>query len=58
MSNYIMELFGLMPGGEIVDSCELTNKNGMQINVINYGATITSLKMPLKRHMLISYSVS
>ncbi|WP_238567339.1 aldose epimerase family protein [Flavobacterium sp. 83] len=53
MSNYIMESFGLMPGGEIVDSCELTNKNGMQLCVINYGATITSLKMPLENGKIV-----
>ncbi|MFV8342514.1 aldose epimerase family protein [Flavobacterium sp. XS2P39] len=53
MTNYIMELFGLMPGGEVVDSYELTNKNGMQLNVINYGATITSLKMPLKNGEIV-----
>ena len=48
-----MELFGLMPGGEVVDSYELTNKNGMQLNVINYGATVTSLKMPLKNGEIV-----
>ena len=54
MSNYIMELFGLMPGGEIVDSCELTNKNGMQLSVINYGATITDIITPDKDHHMAS----
>lgn len=44
-----MELFGLTPDNEPVDSIELTNKKGMQLKVITYGATITSLKMPLKR---------
>lgn len=53
MSNYTMELFGLMPSGEVIDSCELINKNGMQLNVINYGATITSLKMPLKNGEIV-----
>lgn len=48
IANSLMELFGLMPNGEAVDSCELTNKNGMKLKVITYGATITSLKMPLK----------
>jgi aldose 1-epimerase len=45
----IMELFGLTPDNDTVDSIELTNKKGMQLKVITYGATITSLKMPLKR---------
>ena len=48
MSNYIVELFGLMPDNEVVNSCELTNKNGMQAKIIAYGATVTSLKIPLK----------
>ena len=37
-----------MVDGEAVDSYELTNKNGMQLKVVTYGAAITSLKMPLK----------
>ncbi|MDI5897884.1 aldose epimerase family protein [Flavobacterium sp. XS2P67] len=44
----IMGLFGRMHHGEVVDSCELTNKNGMRLKVTNYGATIISLIMPLK----------
>ena len=44
----VMEFFGNMPDGAVVNSCELTNKNGMQMKVITYGATITSLKIPLK----------
>lgn len=48
-----MELFGLLPGGEVIDSYELTNKSGMQLNVINYGATITGLKMPLKNGEIV-----
>ena len=43
-----MGLFGRMHDGEVIDSYELINKNGMRLKVINYGATITSLKMPLK----------
>jgi aldose 1-epimerase len=41
------ELFGMMSNGVAICSCELINKNGMQLRVINYGATITSLKIPL-----------
>lgn len=37
-----------MPDGEAVYSYELTNKSGMQLKVIAYGATVTSLKIPLK----------
>ena len=44
----VIKFFGNMPDLSIVDSCELSNKKGMQMNVITYGATITSLKIPLK----------
>ena len=44
----LIKLFGYMPDGAVVNSCELTNKNGIQLKVITYGATITSLKIPLK----------
>ena len=44
----VIKFFGNLPDGGIVDSCEMTNKNGMQLKVISYGATITSLKIPLK----------
>jgi aldose 1-epimerase len=53
MIDSIMELSGLVFDGEVVDSYELTNKNGMQLKVINYGATITSLKMPLKNGEMV-----
>ncbi len=43
-----IKFFGNLPDGAAIDSCELTNKNGMQLKVITFGATITSLKMPLK----------
>lgn len=43
-----MELFGVMADGKVVNSYELTNKRGAKLKVINYGATVTSLKMPLK----------
>ena len=44
----VIKFFGNLPDGGIIDSCEMTNKNGMQLKVITYGATITSLKIPLK----------
>jgi aldose 1-epimerase len=43
-----MELIDLGNREGIIDSCELTNKNGMQLSVLNFGATITALKVPLK----------
>ena len=51
--SYIMELFGILADGEVVDSCELTNENGMQLKIINYGATATSLKIPLKNGKIV-----
>ena len=46
--NFAEKLFGLMPDFETIYAYELTNKNGFQLQVMNYGATITSLKIPLK----------
>jgi aldose 1-epimerase len=52
-ANSTMELFGLMPDGEEVSLCQLKNKKGMQLQVINYGATLTSLKIPLKNGEMV-----
>lgn len=46
--NTFEKLFGLMPNGESVYSCQLVNKNGMKLKIINLGATITELIIPLK----------
>lgn len=43
-----IKFFGYLPDGAIIHCCELANKNGMKMQVITYGATITSLKIPLK----------
>ena len=40
------KFFGLTPKKEEVYSYTLTNKHGMEVTVINYGATITALKIP------------
>ena len=42
------KLFGLMPDGEKIYSFELSNKNGMKVQIINYGATVNSLQIPLE----------
>ena len=39
--------FGMLPDGKEVFSYTLRNKRGMELSVINYGATITSLKIPI-----------
>lgn len=44
----VKNFFGLTPNGVDVDSYELSNKNGMTLQVITYGATLTELKVPLK----------
>ncbi len=44
-NNYNEKSFGLAPNGEAVYTYELRNKKGMQLQVTNYGATITSLKI-------------
>jgi hypothetical protein len=40
------KLFGILSNNEVVQYT-LCNKNGGEISVINYGATITSLKIPV-----------
>ena len=47
------KLFGIMPNGEAVYSYELKNNNGIEVKIFNYGATITSLKIPLKTGKII-----
>ena len=39
--------FGLLPDGTEIYSYTLFNKNGFELSVINYGATITELKIPV-----------
>jgi aldose 1-epimerase len=41
--------FGTLSNGKEVLCYTLKNKNGMELSVINYGATITSLKFPLSK---------
>jgi aldose 1-epimerase len=38
--------FGTTPGGEEVEVFTLTNANGMEVRVINYGGIILSVKVP------------
>jgi aldose 1-epimerase len=52
-NSFPMHLFGVMPDGSGIYSYELSNKNGMKLKVISYGATLTELKMPLKNGEII-----
>jgi aldose 1-epimerase len=44
----IEKSFGNHPNGKEVLCYKLTSNNGMELEVINYGATLVSLKVPLK----------
>jgi aldose 1-epimerase len=48
-----MKSFGLMLNEVVVDSYELSNESGMILKVINFGATVTSLKVPLKNGEIV-----
>lgn len=47
------ELFGIMNNAQEVYSYNLKNENGVEVKIINFGATITSLKIPLKNGKFI-----
>ena len=53
MTTSVRNLFGLMPNGKEIYSYELSNKNGMSLKVITYGATLTELKVPLKNGEIV-----
>lgn len=53
MTASVKNLFGLMPNGEEIYSYELSNKKGMSLKVITYGATLTELKVPLKNGKVV-----
>jgi aldose 1-epimerase len=40
--------FGVLPDGRRVDQIRLTSPSGMELSLITYGATITSVKVPSK----------
>ncbi len=41
--------FGFMANNNEILSFELSNKNGMKVQIINYGATVTSLEIPTSK---------
>ncbi len=44
--------FGLTLDNQEILSFELSNKNGMKVQLINYGATVTSIKIPVDGKMI------
>ena len=44
----VQDDFGQLPSGEAIEKYTMTNANGMEISVINYGGIITNLKAPGK----------
>ncbi len=48
----IKQAFGLLPDNTAIDLFTLTNKHGMQVQITNYGAIITSIKTPDKNGRL------
>jgi aldose 1-epimerase len=51
--HYNEKYFGITPNSETIYSYEIANKNGMQLQLINYGATITALKIPKENGELL-----
>ncbi|WP_418263732.1 aldose epimerase family protein [Flavobacterium faecale] len=51
--NFVIKSVGLTTDDQVVDSCELTNKKGAKVKVITFGATLTSLQIPLKNGKLV-----
>ena len=41
------KFFGALPNGEAVSLFTLSNNKGAEVSIMNYGATITSLKIPV-----------
>src|SRR5690606_36877117 len=44
--------FGVLPNGQKVSAYVLSNANGIVLQVIDYGATISSLKIPIVNELL------
>lgn len=42
--------FGCLPSGEEVFCYNLSNKNGFEVEIINYGAVVTSIKVPVSKN--------
>lgn len=53
ISGFSSKIFGYLPNDEVINIFELTNKNGMKVKIIDYGATITAVKIPLSEKKTI-----
>ncbi|HVQ37209.1 MAG TPA: aldose epimerase family protein, partial [Pyrinomonadaceae bacterium] len=45
-ASLVKEDFGKLPDGRAVDIYRLTNRNGVEVRITNYGAAVVSLKVP------------
>ena len=52
-SNSTTQLFGVLPNGEKIMKYTISNKSGMALEVMQYGATIITMKKPLKNGTVI-----
>jgi len=53
MNQFTSKSFGFMPDNVEIISYQLSNKNGMTVQIINYGATVTSLQIPVSTGKLV-----
>lgn len=53
ISGFASKIFGYLPNGEDINIFELTNKNGMKLQIMDYGATITAVKIPLSKKKIV-----
>ena len=52
-SGFTSKTFGYLPNGEVINVFELTNKKGLQLQIIGYGAAISALKIPSSKKKII-----
>lgn len=53
MTHYINKSFGTMPDGEDIQFVMLKNANGMEVQLMSYGATVTAIKVPLENQSMV-----
>src|SRR5699024_4264920 len=55
--NIEKSVFGTAPDGQTVDMYTLTNRRGMQVNLITFGARIQAIKVPDKNGQLVDVAL-